>query len=345
MILIANILSFVSTAVLIYSMFVKSKENMKVIRRKQRNMKKFIMLLISALLLLTGCTSAPTGVDKNTLKVICTTFPVYDWVREITTGTDNIELSILLDNGVDLHNYQPSANDIINITNSDVFVYIGGESDDWVDDVFSTAPMSTTTKINLLEVLGEEAKIEEVVEGMEAEEEADPAYDEHIWLSLKNANKLSNHLTEVLSTMDADESHVIGDNYVAYGAKLLALDKEYEEVVSSAATKTVLFGDRFPFRYMADDYGLTYYAAFAGCSAETEASFETLAFLSEKVKELNLKYVLTLEGSDHSIAETIANGEREILSMNSMQSTTTKSNETYLSIMESNLEVLSKALS
>lgn len=307
-------------------------------------MKKFVMLFISALLLLTGCTSAPTGADENTLKVICTTFPVYDWVREITAGTDNIELSILLDDGVDLHNYQPSADDIINITNSDVFVYIGGESDDWVDDVFSTAPTSTTTKINLLEVLGEEAKIEEVVEGMEAEEEG-PAYDEHIWLSLKNANKLSNYLTEVLSTMDADESHIIGDNYVAYGAKLLALDKEYEEVVSSAATKTVLFGDRFPFRYMADDYGLTYYAAFAGCSAETEASFETLAFLSEKVKELNLKYVLTLEGSDHSIAETIANGEREILSMNSMQSTTTKSNETYLSIMESNLEVLSKALS
>ena len=310
-------------------------------------MKKFVMLLISALLLLTGCTSAPMGADENTLKVICTTFPVYDWVREITAGTDNIELSILLDNGVDLHNYQPSANDIINITTSDVFVYVGGESDDWVDDVFSTAPMSTTTKINLLEVLGEEAKIEEVVEGMEAEEEEEegPAYDEHIWLSLKNANKLSNHLTEVLSTMDADESHIIGDNYVAYGATLLALDKEYEEVVSSAATKTVLFGDRFPFRYMADDYGLTYYAAFAGCSAETEASFETLAFLSEKVKELNLKYVLTLEDSDHSIAETIANGEREILSMNSMQSTTTKSNETYLSIMESNLEVLSKALS
>lgn len=308
-------------------------------------MKKFVMLLISALLLLTSCTSAPTGTDENTIKVICTTFPVYDWVREITAGTDNIELSILLDNGVDLHNYQPSADDIIDITNSDVFVYIGGESDDWVDDVFSTAPTSTTTKINLLEVLGEEAKIEEVVEGMEAEEEEGPAYDEHIWLSLKNANKLSNHLTEMLSTMDADESTQIENNYTTYGAKLLALDKEYEEAVKSATTKTILFGDRFPFRYMADDYGLTYYAAFAGCSAETEASFETLAFLSEKVKELNLKYVLTLEGTDHSIAETIANGEREILSMNSMQSTTTNSNETYLSIMESNLEVLSKALS
>jgi zinc transport system substrate-binding protein len=205
-------------------------------------------------------------------------------------------------------------------------------------------------------VLGEQVKEEEVVEGMEAgeeesEDEDEPEYDEHVWLSLKNAETLCNAITDALEEIDPANRDAYAANAASYLEKLAALDGKYQTVVDNAARKTVLFGDRFPFRYLVDDYGLSYYAAFVGCSAETEASFETISFLAGKVDELGLPCVLTIEGAQHKIAETIVQNSaaknQSILTLNSMQSTTSAdavNGTTYLSVMESNLDVLKQAL-
>jgi zinc transport system substrate-binding protein len=206
--------------------------------------------------------------------------------------------------------------------------------------------------INLLDVLGDSAKEEEIVEGMEAEEEAEGGeeeveYDEHVWLSLNNASIFVDAIEEALAAVDSANSDAYKANADSYKSELSALNNQYEEVVSSASGDTVLFGDRFPFRYMVDDYGLNYYAAFVGCSAETEASFETITFLAGKVDELGLKSVLTIENSDNKIAETIientADKDAKILALDSMQSTTS-TDASYLDIMKSNLDVLREAL-
>lgn len=291
------------------------------------------------------------------LKIVTTIFPEYDWVREILGDkADHAEVTMLLGNGVDLHSYQPTADDIIKISDCDLFLYVGGESDGWVEDALKEATNKEMQVINLLDVLGEQVKEEEVVEGMEAEEEEsedenEPEYDEHVWLSLKNAETLCNAITDALEEIDPANKDAYATNAASYLEKLAALDGEYQTVVDNAARKTVLFGDRFPFRYLVDDYGLSYYAAFAGCSAETEASFETISFLAQKVDELKLPCVLTIEGVKHKIAETIVQNTAEknqsILTLDSMQSTTSTdvaNGTTYLSVMESNLDVLKQAL-
>lgn len=326
-------------------------------------MKKFIACLLAGLMVmgaLTACsnTNARTG-QNDKLNVVCTIFPEYDWVREILgSHADNAEITMLLDNGVDLHSYQPTADDIIRISSCDMFIYVGGESDQWVKDALKEATNKDMAVINLMEVLGDTVKEEEVVDGMEAEEEEHeggeeegPEYDEHVWLSLRNAKVFCNYIASKLGEIDGANAGDYSANADAYGKKLDELDQSYQQAVKSAKQNTVLFGDRFPFRYLADDYGLTYYAAFVGCSAETEASFQTIAFLSKKVDEKGLNSVLTIEGTKHKIAETIVQNTRDknqaVRSMDSMQSTTSKDVEngtTYLSIMQANLEVLKEAL-
>lgn len=326
-------------------------------------MKKFIACLMAGLMImgaLTACSPTNAKTSQNDkLNVVCTIFPEYDWVREILgSHADNAEITMLLDNGVDLHSYQPTANDIIKISNCDMFIYVGGESDQWVKDALKEATNKNMAVINLMEVLGDTVKEEEVVDGMEAEEEEHedgeeegPEYDEHVWLSLKNAKIFCNYIASKLGEIDNANAGDYSANAEAYGKKLDELDQSYQQAVKAAKQNTVLFGDRFPFRYLADDYGLTYYAAFVGCSAETEASFKTIAFLSKKVDELGLGSVLTIEGTKHKIAETIVQNttdkDQTVRSMDSMQSTTSKDVEngtTYLSIMQANLEVLKEAL-
>ncbi|MBQ1910809.1 MAG: zinc ABC transporter substrate-binding protein, partial [Erysipelotrichaceae bacterium] len=263
------------------------------------------------------------------------------------------------DSGADLHSFQPTAEDILKISTCDLFVYVGGESDEWVNDVLRDAMNQDMKVINLLESLGDSAKQEEVIEGMqedehEHEEEHDHEegeYDEHVWLSLHNASKLVKVISEAIVSIDPDNKNTYEENTAAYLEKVKALDKEYQEVTEKAEVKTLLFADRFPFRYMVDDYGLNYYAAFVGCSAETEASFETMSFLTNKVDELGLSSIMTIESSDQKIAKTVKENsktkDQQILAMDSMQSVTAKDvadGTTYLSIMEENLSVLKDAL-
>ena len=322
-----------------------------------------------------------TGDDK--IEIVTTIFPEYDWVKAVLGDNPaNAEVTMLLDNGVDLHSYQPTADDIIKISTCDMFVYVGGESDEWVEDVLASAENKDMKVINLMDILSDLVKEEEVVEGMEAEhhhddededehehedadhdeeehedadhdehEEEEVEYDEHLWLSLKNAVVIMYYLEDAISTIDAANADMYKKNTEDYITQLEDLDKQYEEVVLASSVNTILFGDRFPFRYFADDYKLKYYAAFTGCSAESEASFETITFLASKVDELSLKTVLTIEGDNHKIAETIVENtktkDQKILTMDSMQSVTSsdvEAGKTYLSIMQDNLEVLEEAL-
>lgn len=297
--------------------------------------------------------------EGKQLQIVTTIFPEFDWVREVLgDNADNAEITMLLDNGVDLHNYQPTAGDILKISTCDLFIYVGGESDEWAEDALQGSSNEDRKEISLLEALGGSAKEEEVVEGMEAEkeegegdEEENPEYDEHVWLSLKNAQVLCDVIAGALMEIDSDNSSIYQENAKSYNEKLARLDTEYQTAVDSSAQKTILFGDRFPFRYLADDYGLSYYAAFTGCSAETEASFETIIFLAGKVDELGLHSVLTIDKSDQKIAQTIVENTRskdqQILALDSMQSMTSEDVSeglTYLSVMERNLSVLKDAL-
>ena len=303
--------------------------------------------------------SAPqNAANAAAYSIVCTTFPQYDWIRNIIgDDSDKFQLTMLLDQGMDLHSYQPTAEDIAKIADADMFVYVGGESDGWVDSALKEATNKNIKVVNMLESLGDAVKEEEVVPGMQAEEEEDSEeeegseYDEHVWLSLKNAVTLTDVLSENIQELDPENKTDYVDNAAEYVDKLSDLDRRYELTVSGSKRQAILFGDRFPFRYMADDYGLTYYAAFVGCSAESEASFETITFLAQKVDDLKLPVILTIDGSDHKIAESIQKAaeskNQEILTMDSMQSVTANDvadGETYLNVMEDNLNVLSQAL-
>ncbi len=324
-------------------------------------MKKIICVSLCCILLLslTACAHELSGEGEapNKLNIICTIFPQYDWTRQILGDkAGNAEMTLLLDNGVDLHSYQPTADDIVKVSGCDLFIYVGGESDAWVGDALKEAVNKNMIVLNLMDILGEHAKEEEIVEGMQAEEEGEeageePEYDEHVWLSLKNASVFCSAITEALATLDPDNAETYRANCEAYIEKLGALDAGYESAVQNAKLKTVLFADRFPFRYLADDYGLAYYAAFVGCSAETEASFETVVFLAGKVDELKLPAVLVIENSDGKIAKAVvsnaSNPDTPVLAMDSMQSVTSADvagGKTYLGIMQGNLETLRAAL-
>ena len=322
-------------------------------------MKKLVSLVISLALILSCVLPAAVAEDRK-INVVTTIFPVYDWTREVASENGSVQLTLLLDSGVDLHSYQPTAEDIVKISSCDVFIYVGGESDKWVDDALKGATNKEMTVINLLDILGTKAKEEETVEGMQAEheekdgkEEAEEEVelDEHVWLSLKNASMLCGKISDKLSEKDAKNKELYSKNTENYLKKLNELDAQYKAVRDSAKYDTLIFADRFPFRYLIDDYNLKYYAAFSGCSAESEASFETVAFLAKKLDELKLPALMKIDGSDGKIANTVLQTSNQknaqILELNSMQSVNKKDIEegkTYLSIMESNLAVFTQAV-
>ncbi len=317
-----------------------------------------IAVLILSLAGMTACGKAGTERGSDKLTIVATIFPIYDWTLNILGDmAGEAEVTLLLNSGVDMHSYQPSVGDIMKLSTCDVFIYVGGESDEWVEDALAEAINKNMTVINLMDILGDKAKTEEVVEGMQSghdhdeDGEDEEEYDEHIWLSLKNAAFLCDAIADKLAEADPDNAKKYAENADAYINKLSELDRKYMEKTGEAALKTLLFGDRFPFRYLTDDYGLSYYAAFAGCEAETEASFETIIFLADKIDTLGLSTILVIDGSDGRIAGTIREntktGDQQILTLDSMQSVTSENIEngtTYIGIMEENLNILIKAL-
>ena len=322
---------------------------------KRTMMKKWFAAWLCLALVFSMAAAFPAAAEGKTLSVVVTVFPVWDWTREIVGKAEGVNLMLLMENGVDMHSFQPGVSDMMAIASCDVFIYIGGESDEWVKDALAESVNPDLVAVNLMEALGSDAMMEEHPEGMEdshGEKEAEaPEKDEHIWLSLRNAAKLVQVIADAMAKADPARAEQYRVNAENYAAKLQELDGEYARMVAEAPLNTVLFGDRFPFRYLADDYGLSCYAAFVGCSAETEASFETITFLAQKADELSLPAVMTIEGTDHRIAETIVQNtqtkDQQILTMDSMQSVTAKdvqNGTTYLTIMEKNLSVLKDAL-
>lgn len=316
----------------------------------------FCIFISVSLLNISGCgcesVFSEDGSKEDSIKIVTTIFPEYDFSKELTKGLSNFDISILSKNGVDIHSYQPTVDDIIKITSADIFIYVGGESDAWVDDVIKQNRNDNLIVINLLDLLKDNVKTEEIVQGMEEEEgEEENSFDEHVWLSLKNADLICNEIKNVLVITDPDHQQIFEKNYSDYSKKLNELDQKYNNEIKNSSMDTVIFADRFPFRYMFDDYNLNYYAAFPGCSSESEASFETVIFLADKVDELNISSIVVLENSDGIIADTIINNSSssgiKILNMNSLQSVTEKDISegiNYLQVMENNLNTVITAL-
>ena len=317
-------------------------------------LKKTLCALFAALtaltLLLTG--ACANSENSGKIQIVCTIFPPYDWVRELTKGAQNVEVTLLEDSGADLHNFQPSAADKVSILNSDLFVYTGGESDDWARTLLENAEKDVRS-LDLIEELGDRALTEEegIEESGEHGHEHEDEIDEHIWLSVQNAKVLVSAIREELCAVDESNAALYQSNAASYLAELSALDEAFEKTVSSAERSVLVFADRYPFRYLAHDYGLTCYAAFSGCSAESEASFATILALVRHVEENSLPYVMVLESSTQGIAKQVIDNteskDQGILVLNSLQSVSREdieSGATYLGLMKEDLAVLQTAL-
>ncbi len=346
------------------------------------------IFLLTTALLFTGCANSTTVTSdevvqettteetQDTISIVATSFHEYDWLLQVIgENSEYYDISLLLDNGVDLHSYEPTVDDIATIVSADLFIYNGGESDAWVADILALNTELNT--INVIEVLDDYVLDTVIVEGMEesehdhdhddeateeehdhdhddeaTEEESHVHTDEHIWMSLENAAIVCAHFADALSELDSDNETIYQENASNYIAQLNALDEAYEAMVDEATRDTIIVTDRFPFLYLVTDYGINYYAAFDGCSAETEASFSTIVFLAEKADEYDVNYLLTIENGLTDLATTVASNSsdanREVLELNSIQSVTSADIDagmTYYSIMEENLEILKLALS
>lgn len=317
-------------------------------------MKRKLAAFFAALTLILSSFGVFTACSVEKTDIVVSIFPEYDWVMNILgEKKSDLGVKLLAKSGADLHNFLPTSSDILAIKKCKLFIYVGGESDEsWVDRVLEQNPNPERTTINLLEILGENAKIEEPVGDEDHEEE----YDEHVWLSLKNAAFFVDEITKAIVKIDGENAGTYTENAATYKAKLSALDERYTAAVDKAETKTLLFADRFPFRYLVDDYGLNYFAAFSGCAAaNSAASLDTIVRLADKLIEHSLNTILIIEGSDGSIARSVIQtakdkgytGQVETKVLDSLQASTLNeysAGRTYLAVMESNLNVLKAAL-
>ena len=333
-------------------------------RGKMRFAALVSLLLIAsfALVLLSGCAGRK---ENDRFSVVCTNFPSYDFARELTRDTD-AEVILLLSPGAETHSYEPTPQDIIKVQECDVFVCNGGESESWLDGVLSAvssdSDMTVVKMISCVTALEEEPLLgiddgDEHGNGHEDGDEhkdadgghGDVEYDEHVWTSPKNAELISAAIEKALAEKDPENAGQYASNLGAYIEKLEKLDSDFRAAVDGGVRKTLVFGDRYPFLYFAKEYGLTCYAAFPGCSAETEPLPSTVAFLIDEVKRDNIPVVLHLEMSNTGVADTIceSTGAETMLfhSCHNVSKDEFSAEVTYLSLMENNLEVLKKALS
>ncbi len=304
-----------------------------------------IIVMIIGVFTISGCNKK----EESKISIIATNYPAYDFTRAIVKDS-NVNVKMLLKPGASMHDYEPTPKDIIDITNSDIFVYVGGESDEWIDGILKDIDLNKTKVIKLMDLV--DVKEEEIVDGMEAEEEEEEEgeveYDEHIWTSPKNAITIINKLKEDIIKLDDSKKDLFNNNASSYIEKLNKIDGAIRNVVNNAKRKEVIFGDRFPLRYFVDEYNLKYYAAFPGCSEETEASAKTISFLIKKVKEDNIPVVFHIELSSTKIADTIAsNTNAKVLEFNAAHNISQEDFDaglTYVDIMNKNIEVLKEAL-
>lgn len=317
-------------------------------------MKKVLKVIVIVLVLLgmvnlTGCSKSSKVSDK--LTIIATSFPGYDFARAITKGSENVEVKMLLKPGAEMHDFEPTPQDIVNIKNSDIFIYVGGDSDDWIEDILKDINPNKTKIIKLMDLV--DLKEEELIEGMEEdEEESDESeeieYDEHVWTSPINAITITTKLKDEIIKIDSESKTLYEKNADEYVIELKKIDNEFKEIVENSKRKEIVFGDRFPIRYFVDEYGLSYYAAFPGCSEQTEASAKTISFLIQKVKEDNIPVVFHIELSNGKIAQVISESTgAKVLEFNTAHNITQKDFDagvTIVDIMKENTKVLKEAL-
>jgi len=334
----------------------------KVVNKTIKNTVCCILTFFLVLLSFAGCGAQK---DDGRIDIVCTVFPIYDWVRELVgEDSDTVSVSLIVKNGTDPHSYSPTPSDIVKISSCDILFYVGGESDLWVGDVLSGKVNENMKKAPLLELVKDRCLVlghdHSHSESGDIDSESDhnhehsgenSLYDEHIWLSLKNAAYIVHDISDTLSESIPERSEEIAKSAESYISKINALDSEYAEAVESSAKRPLIFADRFPFAYLTEDYGIEHYEAFSGCSADSEASFETVTLLASRLDELTLKHILILESSTEDLARTVIDASRgksaEILRVDSMQSITEKdisAGADYLEIMRKNLAVIRTAL-
>ncbi len=328
-------------------------------KRKSARLIWLIYTAVCITLLFTACTSSNShtalNIKDNTskhVKIVTTIFPPYDFAKNIAGS--HADIIQLLPAGAESHSFEPTPQDIISIQECDIFIYAGGESDTWIEDIVDSIDTSQTQFISMLDCVS--ALEEETVEGMQEKlisEESDcideePEYDEHVWTSLENAIHITEKITEVLCRVDDKNAAQYRKNEAAYTEKLRSLDQEYYETISECKQKTIVVADRFPFRYLADAYGLTYYAAFPGCSEDAEPSAATLVSLVDKVKDEHIPVVFHIEFSNEKVADIIceSTGAKKLLldSCHNRSKEEIESGVSYIDMMKQNLENLKEAL-
>jgi len=318
-------------------------------------MKKILSLFLSLLLCLSLLCACGGGegatTDDGALKIVSAVFPSYDFARQITAGT-GADVQLLIPPGTEVHSFDPSTRDIIAVQECDLFIYVGGENDVWVQRILS----SLSGEVNTLKLMDcVTLHREETVDGMQSDHDHDHeedshggAWDEHVWTSPKNAVAIVQKLAAELSALDSANASLYAANADSYIQKLQALDERFSAIVSSAQRDTLIFADRFPVRYFTEEYGLKYFAAFPGCSADTEPSLATMAFLVDKIKELGVPAVFTIEMSSGKLADSLcADTGVQKLQFHSCHNVTADefdAGETYLSLMEKNAAALEIAL-
>ena len=318
------------------------------------------VVAVFSIVSLTGCNKNKD--NENKLTIVTTNFPSYDFARAVVKDNKDVELKMLLKPGAESHDFEPTPQDIIDIKNSDLFIYTGGESDEWISDILDDIDTNKTKVIKMMDLV--DVKEEEIVEGMEDEEheeeeehheeeeehheEEEVEYDEHVWTSPVNAIKIVNALRDEVVSIDNDNKKVYEDSAKEYTDKLEKIDNEFKDIVKNAKRKEIIFGDRFPLRYFADEYNLKYYAAFPGCSAQTEASAKTISYLIDKVNKDKIPVVFHIELSNGKIAEAISKETgAKVLEFNTAHNISQKDFDagvTYVDIMEENTKVLKEAL-
>lgn len=305
-----------------------------------------ILLILLVLILVPGCGNVPEK-EYGKPEIIATNFPGYDFARQICGDKANV--TMLLPPGSENHFYEPTPQDIIRIQSCDLFIYVGGESDSWVEEILA-ASETPVPAVKMMDCV--DAVLEEEIEGATAEQEdhgeADYQYDEHVWTSPLNAIKISEAIKEAVTKADNSNAAEYAANFENYAAKLEALDKSFADFWDSTQEKVMVFGDRFPLRYYTDRYGIKYYAAFPGCAAQTEPSAATMVFLKKKIQELGIGTVFYIEFSNHSIADALAEATgAKTAQFNTCHTVSKEQFEngiTYIDLMKENLETLKKVL-
>ncbi|MCL2373772.1 MAG: metal ABC transporter substrate-binding protein [Treponema sp.] len=324
---------------------------------------KLLLSVFAIAIMFAGCGRSRPAPAEGMVQVVATIFPQFDFVRQI--AGDRVQLAMLLSPGAESHGFEPTPRDIITINNADLLIYVGGHGDAWVHPILASLGREAMRAVALLDLV--DAVEQELVEGMEfahADDHGhghdhqhthhdhhadhDPHYDEHVWTCPRNAVLIVRALTDILSELDPGNASFFRANAAAYIAELQALDRAFAEVAAAGARNTVVFGDRFPFRYLIDTYGLTYFAAFTGCSAETQASPATIAFLIETIRREHIPVVFHIEFSNRLIANVIAEatGARllEIHSLHNVSHADFAAGVTYIDLMRRNVEMLRMAL-